>query len=292
MAQQFLQLTVNALAVGCIYAVIALSFEIAYESTGVVNFATGQLVAIGALLGTTAVVFAGGAGISAYMIVALGMALLGIAFYLGVYLPLRGQPPLTIVIGTVGIGIFIQNIAQLTWGPLPIGTKSPVGTGVVTILGAVVSLHALYVIAVTAVLIVCVYLLIYRSSLGSQFRALAQDPETARLMGIRVGLLYTLTWILVCVLAGIAGLLIGPMWFVDVGMGDSLGLKAFAAAIIGGFGSIPGAICGGILVGLAEIFGASYLSSAYKDALVFALMFLFLLVRPQGLFGERIADRA
>jgi branched-chain amino acid transport system permease protein len=155
-----------------------------------------------------------------------------------------------------------------------------------------VSLHVLYVFLVTAVILLGVYLLLYRSPLGRQLRAVAQHPETARLMGIRIYVLYAMTWILVCLLTAVAGLLIGPMWFVDYAMGDSLSLKAFAAAIIGGFGSIPGAIIGGVLVGLAETFGAAYISSAYKDALVFALMLAFLLVRPQGIFGERIADRA
>ncbi len=289
---QLIQLVINAIAIGSLYAVVALSFEIAYEATGVVNFATGQLVTIGALIGVSALVFSGGNFLGAYALVFLGMAVVGLLFFVTVFMPLRKQPVLTIIIGTIAIGISIQNVAQLVWGPLPISTKSPVGTGTVNVLGAVVSLHALYVIAVAAALILGVYLLLYRSSLGSQFRALAQDPEAARLMGIRVNRLYGLTWVLVCVLAGIAGLLIGPMWFVDVGIGDGIGLKAFAAAIIGGFGSVPGAIIGGLLVGLAEVLGASYISSAYKDAIVFALMFLFLLVRPQGLFGERIAEKA
>ena len=293
---QFIQLVVNAIAVGAIYAVVALSFEIAYESTGVVNFATGQLVTVGALLGASALAYSqvhfGGSFAMSYAMVFGGMAIVGLLFFVGVFMPLRKQPVLTIIIGTVAIGISIQNVAQLVWGALPIATKSPLGTSTVQVAGAVVSLHALYVIGVAALLILAVYLLLYRSSLGNQFRALAQDPEAARLMGIRVNRLYALTWVLVCALAGVAGLLLGPMWFIDVGLGEGIGLKAFAAAIIGGFGSVPGAINGGLLVGLAEILGASYISSAYKDAIVFALMFLFLLVRPQGLFGERVADRA
>lgn len=288
---QFIQLVVNAIAIGSIYAVVALSFEIAYESTGVVNFATGQLVTVGALLGASALVFSGTNFVGAYALVFLGMAAVGLLFYLGVFMPLRKMPAVTIIIGTVAIGITIQNVAQLIWGSQPIGTKSPVGGSTVTLLGAVVPVHSLYAIAVASALILGIYLLLYRSSMGRQFRALAQDPDAARLMGIRVYRLYGVTWVLVCVLAGITGLLIGPMWFIDVSIGDGVGLKAFAAAIIGGFGSVPGAIIGGLLVGLTELIGAAYLSSAYKDAIVFGLMFLFLLFRPQGLFGERISDR-
>jgi len=287
-----LQLIVNALAVGSVYAVTALSFEIAYESTGVVNFSTGQLVTAGALVGASVSGTAVRLAPVAYPAVIAAMALLGLLFFVAAYLPLRHRPVLTVIIGTVAVGILVQNVSLLVWGPLPIATASPVGNGTASWAGLVVPYHALFVIAATAVLIVAVYLLLYRSPLGTQFRALAQDPEAARLIGIPVTRLYALTWVLACVLAGIAGLLLSPMWFVDVGLGDSLALKAFAAAIIGGFGSIPGAVAGGLAVGLAEVLGASYVSSAYKDAIVFALMILFLLVRPQGLFGERVADRA
>jgi branched-chain amino acid transport system permease protein len=293
---QLIQLVVNAAAVGAIYAVVALSFEIAYESTGVVNFATGQLVMVGALLGASTMAYSsahlGGSFLASYALALGGMAIVGLLFMAGVFMPLRRQPVLTIIIGTVAIGTSIQNVAQLVWGSLPFATRSPAGTGTVHVFGALAPVHAVYVIAAAAILVLAVYLLLYRSALGSQFRALAQDPEAARLMGIAVNRLYALTWVLVCTLAGAAGVLLGPMWFIDVGLGDDLGLKAFAAAIIGGFGSIPGAVVGGLLVGLAEAFSASYISSAYKDAIVFALMFAFLLVRPQGLFGERVADRA
>lgn len=287
-----IQLIINALAVGSIYAVTALSFEIAYESTGVVNFSTGQLVTAGALVGASVSGTATSMTPVAYFAVILAMALLGLLFFVGAYLPLRSRPVLTIIIGTVAVGILVQNVSLLVWGPLPIAAASPVGDGVLVWAGLVVPYHVLFVIAATSVLITAVYMLLYRSRLGTQFRALAQDPEAARLIGVRVTRLYALTWVLACVLAGIAGLLLSPMWFVDVGLGDSLALKAFAAAIIGGFGSIPGAVVGGIAVGLAEVLGASFVSSAYKDAIVFALMILFLVFRPQGLFGERVADRA
>ena len=297
MTAQFLQLLVNALAIGSIYAVIALSFEIAYEATGVVNFATGQLVVAGALVGASSLAMTrsgvlAGAGIGvSYLGMLAVMAVVGLAFFVTVFQPLRDKPAVTVVIGTVAIGIAIQNLSQLVWGPLPVRTASPAGTATFRVFGAVIPLHALFVIGVTALLLLGVYLLLHHSFVGRQFRAVAQDSEAARLMGIRVSWLYGFTWVLVAGLAGIAGVLLSPMWFVDVNMGDSLALKAFAATVIGGFGSIPGAICGGVLVGGAEIFGATYVSSAYKDALVFALMIAFLLLRPQGLFGERIGDR-
>lgn len=289
--EQFLQLLVGALAIGSIYAVIALSFELAYEATGVVNFATGQLAVVGALVGASSLAYAQAGIAFSYLGALLVMALVGLAFFATVFQPLRGKPAVTVVIGTVAIGISIQNISQLVWGPLPARAASPVGGGLLRLHGVIVPLHAVLVVAVTAALIVGVHLLMRRSFVGRQFRALAQDPEAARLMGIRVAWLHGFTWVLVASLAGVAGVLLSPMWFVDVNMGDSLALKAFAAAVIGGFGSIPGAICGGLLVGAAEIFGASYISSAYKDALVFLLMIAFLLVRPQGLFGERIGER-
>jgi branched-chain amino acid transport system permease protein len=292
MTAQIIQLAINALAAGCIYAVVALSVEIAYESTGVVNFAAGQLVTAGALIGLSAVAFTKASFLPAYLLVLAGMAMIGLMFLLAVYLPLRQQSVLTIVIGTVGVGIFIQNVMLLTWGPLPKNVRSPVAGAPFKFGDVTVSQHVLYVIAVTAVLIGAMYVLLYKSDIGRQFRAMAQDPEAAALMGIRVKRLYAFNWILVCMLAGVAGLLFSPMWLVDVTSGDNLGLKAFAAIMIGGFGSVPGAILGGVIVGAIEIFGAFYVSSAFKDALVFALMFLFLLVRPQGIFGERIADRA
>ncbi len=285
------QLLVNALAVGSIYALIAMSFELAYESTGVVNFATGQLAVVGAMIAASSLALPRLGLPGGYLVTLLGMAVVGLAFFATVFRPLRGAPAVTIVIGTVAIGMVIQNLAQIAWGPLPAAVRSPIGPGVARILGIAVPLHALFVIAVAALVVAAVQGLLHGTTLGVQLRALAQDAETAVLMGIRPLRLHGVTWVLVALLAGIAGVLLAPMWFIDVTMGDTLALKAFAAAIIGGFGSIPGAVCGGVLVGLAEILGAAYVSSDYKDAFVFALMIGFLVLRPQGLFGERIGAR-
>lgn len=290
--EQFMQLVVGAIAVGCIYAVIALSFELAYEATGVVNFATGQLAVVGALIGVTSLGLAGESQVAAYLMTFAGMAVVGVLFFCAGYWPLRGRPLVAIIIGTMAIGMSIQNVALMVWGSLPLVLHSPVGPGVTRVFGVSVGHHAIFVVVVTAFLVAGVYLLLYRSAYGAKVRALAQDADTAQLMGISTTKCLLWTWMLVCVLGGVAGLLLAPMWFVDVTMGDTLALKAFAAAVVGGFGSIPGAICGGILVGLTEILGAAYISSQYREAIVFILMILFLIFRPQGLFGERISDRA
>ena len=286
-----LQLTLNGLALGSIYALVALGFVLVYESTGVVNFATGEFVMIGTFLGVATVLQADLPLAPAYALTLLAMAVFGVVFYGVVYLPLQRRPIVTVIIGTVAAGIVMQNTALLVWGSFPFRLPSPFPGTLAGIGRSVVPLHSLAVIAVTALLILGLWLLLFRTALGSAMRAVAQDTETARLMGIRVDALLVLTWALAAVLAAVAGLLLGPIWFADVNMGGPVALKAFAATIIGGFGSVPGAILGGIFVGLTEILGASYVSSTYKDGFSFLLMVLFLLLRPQGIFGERIAER-
>jgi branched-chain amino acid transport system permease protein len=215
----------------------------------------------------------------------------GFLFYLAIYRPLQDASVVSVIIGTVAAGIVMQNVALLVWGSLAFRPTSPFGELQVSLLGATLPWQSLFTIAVTIMLIGAVHLLLYRSSLGAKMRAVAQDREVARLMAIPVTAILMSTWLIAAALTGVAGLLLGPLWFADVAMGDPIALKAFAAAIIGGFGSVAGALLGGFAVGLAEIFGATYVSSIYKDALVFLLMIVFLVVRPQGIFGERISER-
>ena len=198
----------------------------------------------------------------------------------------------TVIIGTVMIGIVIQNAALLPGARFRSGLARRSVDRSSMCSAPRISAHALFVIVVAFLMIGLLYLLIYRTAIGARMRAVAQDRDAARLMGIGVDRMFVLTWIIAGLLTGAAGILVGPMWFADVNMGDPIALKAFAAIIIGGFSSVPGAIVGGVLVGLAEMFGAAYISSAYKDGLVFLVMILFLLIRPQGIFGERIGERA
>ncbi|SDV49493.1 branched-chain amino acid ABC transporter permease [Chitinasiproducens palmae] len=285
------QLLINGIALGSVYALAALGFVIVYSATSVVNFAAGQFVMLGTFIGVTTIVNAQLPAPIAYPLAIAAMAVFGVLFYFVIHLPLQKRPVVSVIIGTVAVGIALQNAALLIWGPWPSRIPSPFGDGTLSLGNSVVSVHALATIAITAVLIALLYLLLYRTGTGRAMRAIAQDTEAARLMGLPVTLLLGLAWVLAAVFASFAGLLVAPMWFADVNMGDPIALKAFAATIIGGFGNVPGAIVGGLSVGLIEILGASYISSTYKDLLAFGIMILFLLVRPQGIFGERIGER-
>jgi branched-chain amino acid transport system permease protein len=286
-----LQLVVNGVALGSVYSLVALGFIIVYSATSVVNFATGQFVMLGAFFGVMTILNLRVAPALAYPLAIAGMAVFGVIFYVAVHLPLQKRPVVSVIIGTVAAGIVMQNAALLIWGPLPSRIPSLFGDANVSIGSSVVTVHALATIGITLVLIVLLYLLLYRTSAGRAMRAIAQDVEAARMMGLPVTLWLGFAWILAAVFSAFAGLLVAPMWFADVNMGDPIALKAFAATVIGGFGSVPGAIAGGLFVGLVEILGASYISSTYKDLLSFGFMILFLLVRPQGIFGERISER-
>lgn len=287
----FVQLLVNGLAIGSVYALAAIGFVIVYSATGVVNFAAGQFVMFGTFAGVATLINAQLPWPAAYSAALVIMALFGALFFLAVYLPLRRGSVVTIIIGTVAISITMQNAALLSFGSWPFRLASPVGDSAVNLGGAIISIHALGVVGVTAVMVAGLWLLFNRTSVGVGMRAVAQDLRAAKLMGLKVNRLLALSWVLAAVLAGVAGLMLGPMWFADVSMGDPIALKAFAATIIGGFGSLPGAIVGGLFVGLSEVLGASYVSSAYKDLISFGIMIVFLLFRPQGVFGEKIQDR-
>ena len=240
MSQQLIQLVVSGLAVGSVYALVGLAFIMVNEATGVVNFATGQMVAIGCFLAVTTSIQMGLPLAPAYVLALAGMAFFGVVFYAVVFRPLQDRPVVTVIIGTVMIGIVIQNSALMTWGSVPFRPRSPFGRQVVDVFGAAISAHALFVIVVAFLMIGLLYLFIYRTAIGARMRAVAQDRDAARLMGIGVDRMFVLTWMIAGLLTGAAGILIGPMWFADVNMGDPIALKAFAAIIIGGFSSVPG----------------------------------------------------
>ncbi|MDP2626804.1 MAG: hypothetical protein A2W08_01665 [Candidatus Rokubacteria bacterium RBG_16_73_20] len=289
---ELVQLLVNGVSMGCIYGLVALGFILIFNATGVINFAQGEFVMLGAFLAVTTLMQWGIPTLPGLLLVAVGMGLAGWLFQRLAYQPIRDKPLLAIIICTAMVSAFLKSTALLVWGPYPMSLSSLLPDSLIVVRGVVLPLQNLAIIVLTGVLLLALYLFFFKTQRGLLMRATAQDFDTARLMGIRVGRTVGATWVLGALLGGAAGLLLAPMWNVSIDMGGSVALKAFAACIIGGFGSVPGAVVGGVGVGLIEILAASYLSSAYKDAVTFLIMIGFLIFVPRGLFGERVSEKA
>jgi branched-chain amino acid transport system permease protein len=287
------QVILSGLAMGCIYALIALGYAYVWNTMAIVNFAAGEFVTFSAFVFVATFTVSMGLPFwLAAVLTAVVMAVLGAVFSRLVFARLQRQRALVAIIATVGFGIFLKEMARIIYGPEPILYDSPFGNGVIEFRGLRLPVQQLVVMGITVAVMAVQYLALRYSMIGKVMRATAADRETAALMGIPVDRVLAGTFAFSAVLAALAGILLAPLFYVTTEMGTLVGLKGFVAMIIGGFGSVPGAIVGGILLGVVENVGAFEISSTYKDAIAFAVLLLFLLVRPQGLLPERHADRA
>jgi branched-chain amino acid transport system permease protein len=287
-----LQLLFTGLGVGSIYALVALGFVLIVRATNVVNFAQGDF----AMLGGFAMVICAvdlelPYGLSILIALAAVMVF-GALFNLAVYYPLRHRGLLPVIISTIGASILMQNGMLATYGPQPQSLPSAFSTPGFLLGPVFLDSQYLLILAVTAALVLLQHIFFEYTLIGKKMQATSQDKEMASLLGIPVAGMIMLTFIYSAFLGGLAGILVGPILFVSVGMGGTIALKAFAATIIGGFGNVIGAIIGGLALGVVETFGAAYISVPYKDGFAFLILLLFLLVRPEGIFGEKIAEKA
>lgn len=285
-----LQLIIAALAMGIVYGLVAMGFVLIWRAVGVVNFAQGEFLMIG---GFTAYTLTAQLGLP--MGVALGlcallMGLFGVFFHFITYWPLRKSWDITVIISTIGASIALKEIATLLWGPAPLGVE-PIVEGLAKFSTVSIEWQFILTIGIAALLMAGIFMLLERTYLGHLLQATAQDQYAAALIGIPVVLATGLTFAISALITGVGGLLLSPIFFVTTTMGGITGLKAFAAVIIGGFGSVHGAIIGGILIGFVDTFSGAYISSTYRDAIVFLCLILALIVRPQGIFGEKIAEK-
>jgi branched-chain amino acid transport system permease protein len=287
-----LQLLFTGLGVGSIYALVALGFVLIYRATNVVNFAQGDFAMLGAYILTIVFIDLDLPYWLGLLLGLAGMAVFGVLFNLGVYYPLRHRSFLPVIISTIGASILIENTVLAGYGPQPQSLPGLLDFPGFNIGPVFLDSQYLLVIAVTLALVALQYLFFERTLLGKKMQATSQDKEMASLLGIPVAVMIMLTFLYSAVLGGLAGMLVAPILFVSIGMGSSIALKAFAATIIGGFGDVTGAIVGGLALGVIETFGAAYISVPYKDAFAFLVLFIFLLARPQGIFGEKIAEKA
>ena len=289
---QLLQLVISGIAQGCIYGLIALGFVLIYKATETVSFAQGELMMLGAFCGLAAMTMLGFPYWLSVLASIAGMALFGVLLERLVIRPILGQPAFSIVMLTIGIGYVIRGLITM----IPnIGTEThtlpvPYKDQIWNLAGLVLNVEQMVVIAATAVLCVLLYLLFRYSKLGIAMQAASQNQLAAYYMGIPVKQLNGIAWALASVVAAIAGLLLAPITFVHANMGF-IGLKAFPAAVVGGFGSLPGAIVGGLLIGIVESLSGFYLPDGFKDTAAYVVVLVMLVVKPNGLFGEKLRKK-
>lgn len=291
----FGQLLVSGLAIGGVYAAVALGIVLIYRATNVVNFAQGEFSMLGAYA-----LFILWQGAKLPYMVAFGVALaiiaiMGLLFAYGIYYPLRNRAHLPVIIATIGASIMFQNSALALFDPTPKKVAPIINAGTdggFNFGGVFFDYQYIVLLGVTVVLVAFQYFFFEYTLVGKKMQATSQDKDMARLVGIPVALMIAFTFIYSALLGGISGMLVAPIFFVTHKMGATLGLKAFAATITGGFGDVRGAIVGGLSLGVIETFAAAMVSQVYKDAFAFLVLVVFLLFRPQGLFGEKVAEKA
>ncbi len=288
----FIQLVISGIAQGCIYGLIALGFVLIYKATETVSFAQGELMMLGAFAGLVGLTMLGFPYWAAVASSIAGMALMGVLMERIVIRPVLGQPAFSVVMLTIGIGYVARGVITMIPG---IGTETqalpvPYKDEIWNVAGLVLNVEHMVVIAATAVLCVLLFALFRYSKLGIAMQAASQNQLAAYYMGIPVKRLNGIAWGLAAAVAAIAGLLLAPITFVHANMGF-IGLKAFPAAVVGGFGSLPGAIVGGLVIGIVESLSGFYLPDGFKDTAAYVVVLVMLMVKPNGLFGEKLRKK-
>jgi len=287
------QIIISGLAMGAIYALVAIGYAFVWNTMAIVNFAAGEFVTFAAYIFVATFITAlGFPFVVAVLASAVLMALLGAVFTRVVFARLQNQRPLVAIISTVAVGIFLKEMARILYGPEPLMYAGPLGTASFTVMGVAIEWQHVLILGVVLALTLLQTVALKKTLAGKIMRAVAIDRDTAVLMGIPVQKVLAGAFAYASVLSALAGILLAPLFFVTTEMGSLVGLKAFIAMIIGGFGSIPGAILGGLILGVGENIGAYMISATYKDAIAFVFLLIFLVIRPEGILPERTADRA
>ena len=326
----FIQQLINGLTLGAVYAVVALGYTMVYGIIQLINFAHGEVVMIGAMVAFTVINALAPFGLPPLLVVLIGTAcaipvcvLVGYTMERLAYRPLRHAPRLAPLITAIGVSIILQHLAMLVWSRNVLAFPQIIDIKLYTIAGATITNVQITIIVTCVAMMAALALLVYRTRLGTAMRATAQNPHVAGLMGINIDRVIAATFAIGAGLAAVAGVMVGTYYGIaQYTMGSILGLKAFAAAVLGGIGNVPGAMLGGVLMGLVEALGAGYIGtytdlckisgisewltqrcaadgghfvlfgSNYQDVFAFVVLILVLVFRPSGILGERVGDRA
>ncbi len=296
----FLQQLINGLTIGSLYALVALGYTMVYGVMKLINFAHGDLVAFSAYVGLTIFTQLFGASsvsfinvIIIFLLTAIIVAFVGVLLERLAYRPLRTAPRLSAVVSALGAALVIQNGIMLIWGPnMQIFPADLLPSTLWNISGVIISFTQICILVLSAILMIALYFFINKTKIGTAIRATAIDQDAAKLMGINVNRIIMIIFVVGSMLGAIGGLFIGIYYrSLTFDMGWVYGLSAFIAAIIGGIGSIPGAMIGGLLLGLFNALIAGYISTQWAETFTFVLLIFILIVRPTGILGEKTAEK-
>ena len=291
---QVLQYLINGISIGSVYAIIALGYTMVYGIAKMLNFAHGDVIMVGAYISFCVTNYL---GLPAVVSVVAAMAvctLLGIVIEGLAYKPLRGTPSLAVLITAIGVSYFLQNAAQLIWSSSPKNFTSIIDADSITLFDGKITITAEVIMTVVVSIIVMVGLTLFtaKTRTGKAMRAVSEDRDAAQLMGINVNQTISTTFAIGSALAAVAGVLMcSTIPTLQPTTGAMPGIRAFTAAVFGGIGSIPGAMLGGILLGIIETFSKAYISTQFSDAIVFSVLIIILLVKPAGLLGKQVQEK-
>ena len=290
----FLSYLISGISLGSVYAIIALGYTMVYGIAKMLNFAHGDVIMVGAYISFCTTSYLGLSPLVSVLLAIVVCTVLGIVIERLAYKPLRQAPALAVLITAIGVSYFLQNAALLIWGSSSKTFSSVVGDWSIKLFNDQLTITGVTIVTVLACVVIMVALTLFttKTKLGTAMRAVSEDKGAAQLMGISVNSTISLTFAIGSGLAAIAGVLLCsayPMLMPTTG--SMPGIKAFTAAVFGGIGSIPGAMIGGILLGIIEIFAKAYISTQLSDAVVFAVLIVVLLVKPDGLLGKHINEK-
>jgi len=283
---EILQTILSGVSIGCIYGLVALGFVLIFKATEVINFAQGEMMVLGAFITYTLITLWGFPYWAALLLTTIALGIFGMILERIVLRPLIGEPIFAIVMLTIGLGYFVRAFVSMVpgWGTDTYGFRTPFTDKTVNFGGLILSWEHLAVILMTVALILVLFAFFRFARVGIAMRATSQNQLAAVYMGISVNRVFSLTWTISAALGGVGGILLAPITFVHMNMGF-IGLKAFPAAVLGGFGSIPGAIVGGLIIGVTESLSGVYLPIGWKDIAAWIILIAVLIIRPEGLFG-------
>lgn len=290
----FLSYLISGISLGSIYAIIALGYTMVYGIAKMLNFAHGDVIMVGGYMSFVATSNLGWPPVAAIALAVVVCTVLGVTIERLAYKPLRSAPSLAVLITAIGMSYFLQNAALMIWSSNPKSYTSLFQFGSLRLFDGALSISSVTIVTVLAgvIIMIALTLIISKTKVGKAMRAVSEDKAAAQLMGIGVNKTISVTFAIGSGLAAIAGVLLSSAYPILMPTTGSMpGIKAFTAAVFGGIGSIPGAMLGGVLLGVIEIFGKAYISTQLSDAIVFSVLIIVLLVKPTGLLGKKISEK-